>query len=91
MDRSSTSGHGRHPRYADELVGFVLRDCHATIPLLHRQWLRQYLRANLSRAEYRLVGSGFGWLRTPLAEGCALRSKRSSAPNRSDLDDEIPF
>ena len=56
-------------KWADLLLGHVLRDNRADIPPEHMKWLRSFLRAKLSRSQYRLIGAGFGWLRTKPQSG----------------------
>ena len=84
---------------SDELLGFVLRINSHEIPPEHLRWLKGFLRAHLSRPEYRLFAERYGWRkRKPPTEapetGAAddpLQHPRDDEPRSADqLDEEIP-
>ena len=45
----------------DEFLGFVLRIDSHDIPPEHLRWLQGFLRAHLSRPEYRFIAECHGW------------------------------
>lgn len=51
--------------WAYSLVGAVLHNHGDEIPTDHLKWLQGFLRARLSRPEFRLIAEAYGWQNSP--------------------------
>jgi hypothetical protein len=78
---------------SDGLLGLVLRVHSREIPPEYLRWLKGFLRAHLSRPEYRLLSERYGWRKRKARKATeAPKTGAADDPPSAELTDpEIPF